>query len=130
MRTFVAGRLELPVALALVAAACSGHLTVAPSIGPLGASLPENAGCPARVASVKNPTKGAVNVIVDRKVEGYLAPTLLGTVSAESTAEFTLTREYSSTLRFEWTSISEALNTIELNQVRYKVRCHVEGQDP
>jgi hypothetical protein len=115
---------ELAAVLALATVACSPHLTVTPSVGPLGASLPARAACAThRVATVRNPTTGDVNVFVTRRVQGYPTIAKLGTVNAGTTGEFDLATEDENRLQFEWAQGGAGLDSHELAQVRYKIRC-------
>ena len=127
MRTFKARYLTLSAALVVATAACSAHLTVDPSVGPLGASLPPRAVCPThRIANVRNPTTGDVNVFVTRIVQGYPTVAKLGTVNAETTGEFELATEDENRLQFEWAQGKAGEDSRELARVRYKIRCETQ----
>jgi hypothetical protein len=126
MQTFKARHLTLSAALAVATAACS-HLTVAPSVGPVGGLPRARAFCPThRIASVRNPTTGDVNVFVTRRVQGYPSITRLGTVNAEATGEFELATEDEDRLQFEWAQSGAGENSRELARVRYKIRCETQ----
>lgn len=119
-------RLKVSAVLAVATAACSPHLTVTPSVGPLGETLPARAACPHRIARVRNPTTGDVNVFVTRRVQGYPTITKLGTVNAGTTGEFELATEDENRLQFEWAQGGAGLDSRELGQVRYKIRCEAQ----
>ena len=119
-------RLKLSALLALATAACSPHLTVNPSIGPVGGSLPARVACPHRVARVRNPTTGDVNVFVTRRVQGYPSVTKLGAVNAGTIGEFDLATEDENRLQFEWAPGAAGANSRELSEVRYKIRCETQ----
>lgn len=116
-------RWELTAALALATAACRPQLTVTPSVGPLGEPLSARAACPHRIARVRNPTTGDVNVFVTRTAQGYPTTVKLGTVNAGTTGEFELGTEDENRLQFEWAQGGAGWDSRELGEVRYKVRC-------
>lgn len=132
MRTFGTRHVELSAALAVVTAAC-GHLTVGGSAGPGVGLIPQATAtaCPtARVASVTNPTTGAVSVFINRRGPGGREyPAKIGVVEAQSTGEFTLGPEDGKDLQFEWASGAGAQAHRELSRVRHKILCQTEGRD-
>ena len=119
-------RLKVSAVLAFATAACSPHLTVNPPVSPQRGSLPARAVCNHRVATVRNPTTGDVNVFVTRIVQRYPTIAKLGTVNSGTTGEFDLATDDENTLQFEWAQGGAGLDSRELAGVRYKIRCETE----
>ena len=114
------GRLLQLSALALVSAACGSQVT----LGTPGLPRASSTACHRRVATVKNPTTGDVNVFVERRIPGgYTNVTKLGTVNAETTGEFELSVDDGNSLQIEWATGAGAHASNELGQVRSRIRC-------
>jgi hypothetical protein len=131
MQTFKTRRLELSAALAIVSASCGAQVTTTASAG--SGLFPQSAAavCPGgRLASVTNPTTGAVSVFINRRGPGGREyPAKIGTVEARSTGEFPLAPEDGKNLQFEWAQGAGAHDSRELSQVRHKIQCQTEGRD-
>jgi hypothetical protein len=129
MQTFKARRPALSAALAVVAAACGAQVNVHAPIPGDRPGAPADV-CPTRLASVTNPTTGAVNVFIDRRTQaGYGTSVTIGTVDAGSTGEFQLSTDDGSTLQFEWATRSGVHDDQELGEVHYKIRCQTKPRD-
>jgi hypothetical protein len=117
----------LALSTALVAAAACG-MQVVPFPG--GTPQVASGGCPHRIATVRNPTTGAVNVFIDKRIQGgHRSSTKLGTVDPESTAEFPLSPDDGSRIEIAWASGSGPQDNRDLGQVRHKIQCQTEPRD-
>jgi hypothetical protein len=120
MPRFKGRHLELSAALTLLSAACGTQVTLAPP----GLPRPSSTACHSRVATVKNPTTGDVNVFVERRIPGgYTNVTKLGTVNAGTTGEFELSVDDGTSLQIEWAPGAGAHAHSELGKVRSRIRC-------
>jgi hypothetical protein len=113
-------RCDFSAALTLVSVACGAQVTLAPP----GLPQTSSTACPSRVATVKNPTTGDVNVFVERRIPGgYTNVTKLGTVNAGTTGEFELSEDDGNSLQIEWAPGAGAHDGGELSQVHSRIRC-------
>jgi hypothetical protein len=120
MPSFSLRRLQFSATLTLLSAACGAQVTMSPP------GLPSTASnvCPTRIATVKNPTTGDVNVFVERRIPGgYTNVTKLGTVNSGTTGEFRLSEDDGNSLQIEWAPGAGAHDSGELGQVRSRIRC-------